>query len=46
MVDGVFSVDVRRVSGVPQDSLLGPLPVLLYVSDLSIILVNNHVGLC
>ena len=44
MVDGCRSKLVNVVSGVPQVSVLGPLLVLLYTSELFPILENKLIG--
>ena len=44
MVDGCRSTLVNVVSGVPQASLLGPLLLLLYTSELFSILENKLIG--
>ena len=44
MVDGCRSKLVNVVSGVPQDSVLGPLLFLLYTSELFSILENKLIG--
>ena len=44
MVDGCRSKLVNAVSGVPQDSVLGPLFFLLYTTDLFSILKNKLIG--
>ena len=44
VVDGGRREDVRVVSSVPQDSVLGPLLLLLYTSDLPIIIENFLLG--
>ena len=44
MVDGCRSNLVNVVSGVPQGSVLGPLLVLLYTSELFSILENKLIG--
>ena len=44
MVDGCWSKLVTVVSGVPHSSVLGPLLVLLYTSELFSILENKLIG--
>ena len=44
MVDGCRSKLVNAVSGVSEDSVLGPLLFLLYTSELFSILENNLIG--
>ena len=44
MVDGCRSKLVNVVSGVPQDSVLGPLLFLLYTYELFSILENKLIG--
>ena len=44
MVDGHRSKLVNVVSGVPQGSVLGPLLLLLYTSELFSILENKMIG--
>ena len=44
MVDGCRSKLVNVVSGVPQGSVLGPLLLLLYTSELFSILENKLIG--
>ena len=44
MVDGCRSILVNVVSGMPQDSVLGPLLFLLYTSELFSMLENKRIG--
>ena len=44
MVDGCRNKLVTVVSGVPQDSVLGPLLYLLYTSELFSVLENKLIG--
>ena len=44
MVDGCRSKLVNVVSGLPQESVLGPLLFLLYTSELFSILENELIG--
>ena len=44
MVDGCRSKLVNVVSGVPQGSVLGPLLLLLYTSEIFSILENKLIG--
>ena len=44
MVDGCRSKLVNVVSGVPQDSVLGPLLFFLYTSELFSVLENKLIG--